>query len=97
MCVRYAPTQPDATQFPIWQSDYIPETRAAQGDREQPMGVVSTVTVEDISPITYRKLRKAARVTPWLLVASSGPERLPLGAFAAIIPSGKKGTLPGEA
>lgn len=58
MCARYAPTQPDPTQFPTRQSDHVPETRTAQGDGEQPTRVVSTITVEDISPIKYRKLRQ---------------------------------------
>lgn len=43
--------------FPIWQSDCVPETKAAQGDGEQPTRVVSTMMVEDVSPIKYRKLR----------------------------------------
>lgn len=40
---------------------------------------------------------EAACVTPQLLVASRGPERLPMGAFAAGIPLGRKGMLPGGA
>jgi len=43
--------------FPLWQFDQVPETRAAQGDGEQPTRVVSTMMVEDVSPIKYRKLR----------------------------------------